>query len=265
MAYAATNPPVGFQEKRILKAGAHVLLPGVPGSTYTRGNALVKNAPGNTANAGLWVEASDSSAAPLAVVTKTVTCPGATTCGFPYSRSGGAMDPSYLADDSNVANTLIPAELIRGGELTVFHVPFGNYTGDEVLAAYTAATPSVTVTTSFGADDDPNGGIIWIYDGPGAGQWNIVTDYAHGTAIATLARKFEVAPTTASKYIMLEGGGSGVGGVGPFGRCDLKDANEVDVSDGVDDGDFIVILSGEMICEAMTRGYLPVALYSQFV
>lgn len=264
MAYSATNAPTGFNESWELDCSQLIYVPGVPGTTYERGNALVKTAVGATTNAGLFVEASDSSAAPLLVVAKTTVCSSATSAGFPYD-TGSGVNPSALADDSALSKSLIPCQFMRGGGVRVYNVPFANYTGDEVLAAYSASNPSVTFTTSSGANDDPNGGIIYIYDGPGAGQWNHIVDYVHSTAVATLARKFEVAPTTASSYIVLEGEGSNVGGVGILGRCDIAGANTVDVEDGADDGDFLVVLDGRMVSTAMHRGYLPVALYSQFV
>jgi hypothetical protein len=267
MAYSATNAPVGFSETWELDCSQPIWLPGVPGTTYERGNALVKTAIGATANAGLFVEASDSSAAPLAYVAKETVISGASEAGFPYdSAGGGGINPSAMANDSALARSMIPAQLIRGGSVRVHNVPFANYTGDEVLAAYTAATPSITLTTALGADDDPNGGLVYIYSGPGAGQWNHIVDYANATKIATLARKFEVAPTTASSIIILEGEGSSVGGVGHLGRCDLAGVATVDVSDGADDGDLIVVFdSAARVLDAFHRGYLPVALYSQFV
>lgn len=261
MAISFKDQPSGFDYYKDISPDELFYVPGIPGTTYTKDNVLTKNAIGATANAGLFAASADSGAAPLLQVVKTVTCPAATTSGFPR---GGRSQRSLLSAEDNVANSLVPCRLIRGHGVRVFRAPFEGY-ADQAVAGYNASTPSLTATTSFGANDDPNGGLIFIYDGPGAGQWNWVVDYDHGTKVMTLARKFEVAPTTSSSFIVLEGQGSSAGGVGILGRVDSADHDAVDVDDGVDDGDWIVVLDARIVKEALEGGWLPVALYSEFV
>lgn len=261
MAISFINQPVGATETYLVSPSDLFYVPGDPGVTYTKGDFLSKTAVGATAKAGTMVAAADSDAGALLIVEKTVTVPAATACGFPY---GDPLNPSYLADDdSNVANTLVPCSFVDEAYIKVRVVPFAGH-ADDVIATYTAATPSVTLTTALGADDDPNGGLIYIYDGPGAGQWNQIVDYANGTKVATLIRKFEVAPTSASSCIILEGGGSSVGGAGILGRIDLDDDDNLDCTDGADDGDYIILLDARQVASFLRRGCLPVAKYSKF-
>jgi hypothetical protein len=120
---------------------------------------------------------------------------------------------------------------------------FKNHADDATLDAYTAATPSITLTTALGGDDDPNGGLVYVYSGPGAGQLNVIEDYANGTKIATMTRAFGVAVTAASSVIVLEGEGGGAArGVGFLGRFDIADKDEADMADGADNGEYIVYM-----------------------
>lgn len=239
-------------------------VPGKAATAYTAGDKLYKEAVGATANAGLFSSAGDSQAPPWLTCTKTVTT-AANTVGFPDGLTTGSYSKSEFNPNSDdiVANTLVECAIDCAVYLELR--PVVNY-ADDTISAYTAATPSVTLTTALGANDDPNGGIIYIYDGPGAGQWNHIVDYANSTKIATLARAFNVAPTSASSCIILEGEGSSVGGVGTFGRVDLHDDGlKLDVADGADDGDFIVLADGWLISEYLGRwGALPVARYTSF-
>ena len=261
MAFSAVNAPVAFNEGFTWHPDQLIYVPGVAGTTYTKGEALAKTAVGATANAGLFVDAADSGAAALVRVMKTTVCSAATT-GYPRSGAGGKQD--WIGDDNALGKSLIPCQLLGGKAVKAWLAPFTGY-ADDTVAAYTAATPSITLTTALGANDDPNGGLVYVYGGTGAGQWNHIVDYVNATKVATLARQFETALSTDSTVIILEGEGSSVGGMGILGRCDLEDEDKIDVADGADDGDYIILADARLVGRYLERGCLPVARYSDFL
>jgi len=83
-----------------------------------------------------------------------------------------------------------------------------------------------------------------VYEGPGAGELNLVDDYDHTGGAAELLlithRTFNATLTSASKYIVLSGEGATNKGVGVMGRFDQKDSNEAHMADGADDGDYVL-------------------------
>lgn len=245
MALTATATQ-GFESLRSLDSEETILLPGTPGVTFNRGD-VVKMTNGLVAKAG------DSEASAIGVVTKTVTVPSATSAGFPVPQDYNAGDGSTEDD------TLVMCTLFVSAGCPIFKSTF-NGQADDTVAAYNAATPSLTLTTGLGADDDGIGGIVYVYEGTGAGQINVVADYVQGTKILTLARKFKTDLSTDSKVIILEGEGSGAAGVGFFGRCDLDATqNQLDVADGSADGDYIVVMDFRQSTSFVKNLTLPVA------
>lgn len=254
MTFAAAHSPVGFKKRSKIETGDEYWLPGVAGSAITAGDQLSKNGVGANSNAGLFIRSTDS-LVPVPFVAKKAMTVAAATVGFPVAGPGSE---DYRADVAGTArDTLIPCEYV-GPTMGLVEVALGNYT-DDVLAAYTAATPSVTLTVALGANDDPNGAFIYVYAGAGAGQWNWIVDYVDSTKVCTLARRFAVAPDTTSYVIILEGEGSSKGGLGTYGRADSYDHDTMDVADGVDDGDWICMVDGWAIGEYLRRGCLPFA------
>ena len=245
MALTATATQ-GFESLRSIDSEETILLPGTPGVTFNRGD-VVKMTNGLVAKAG------DSEAEAIAVVTKTVTVPSATSAGFPVPRDYNAGVGSTEDD------TLVMCTPFINAGCRIFKSTF-NGQHDDTVAAYAAGTPSLTLTTSMGADDDGIGGLVYVYEGTGAGQINIVADYVHSTKVLTLARKFKTDLSTDSKIIVLEGAGSGAAGVGFFGRLDLDATqNQLDVTDGQDDGDYIVVMDFRQSTSFVKNLTLPVA------
>ena len=178
MALTATATQ-GFESLRSVDSEETILLPGTPGVTFNRGD-VVKMTNGLVAKAG------DSEANAIAVVTKTVTVPSATSAGFPVPRDYNAGDGSTEDD------TLVMCTPFINAGCRIFKSTF-NGQFDDTVAAYSASTPSLTLTTALGADDDAIGGIIYVYEGTGAGQLNIVADFDQaggeaGAKVLTLAR-----------------------------------------------------------------------------
>lgn len=199
-------------------------LPGDPGDTFTRGDAV------DVVN-GVLDRCGDSDV-PHAIVQETTVCPAATQ----------AAAPAYeLNKNENAAadKCLIPVKPLVAGGVPIFEVTFAGQ-HDDTLAAYTSGTPSITLTTSPGANDDTNGAIIYVYEGPGRGEILIGAAYVHATKVLTLHRVAKATLTTSSKVIILEGAGGGAGGIGFLGRMDLADHNNLDTTDGSDDGDWLL-------------------------
>ncbi len=259
MAFAAANAPSYTPPPSWVLSGQEIYyLPGKPATTYEAGNKVYRALSGNVTDAGLFLEATDSTPRAYFEVVKTVTTPASTTCGFP--RGFNSLNPTRMNNDTNAANTLVPCRLMVGGGARVTLMPFSTTVFDDAVSAYSSV--SLTLTTSPGADDDPNGGFVYIYSGPGAGQWNQIIDYAHSTAIATLARIFDVAPTSASNVILAENA-SGAGGAACFGKCDLSAVGTLGLNDGADDGDYVIVCDALQLPYYISRGCLPVASVAQ--
>lgn len=173
----------------------------------------------------------------IGTVHRSMTC-AAATVGFPHE--GAPFDP--ITDGDQGALTLVPVRIAVPAGVDVYKVTFADH-ADDTLAAYTAATPSVTLTTALGGNDDPNGGLIYTYGGTGPGQVNVITDYVDATKVATLVRRFETAVSTDTTAIILEGeGGGAANGIQLFGRIDAKNATTLQTDDGSADGDFAVFM-----------------------
>jgi hypothetical protein len=251
MAFVPVNPATGFQGPRYIEPNEEFLVPGIPGTTYAAGDLIYRLGSGAVANAGLFQKVGAETHLAVGVVTRTTVCP-ANTVPFP---GGGPGSSDWLSGpQTGPAGALIPMRLFASYGSAVWEAPITGYF-DDTVAAYSSV--SLTLTASPGADDDANGGLLYVYEGPGAGQWNHIIDYAHGTKIVTLARVFAVAPTTASKVIFFENASNG-GGTGIFGLTEAKDSNEIQVDGGVADGPLIIPMCGSKVAEFMRRGTLPV-------
>jgi len=99
-------------------------------------------------------------------------------------------------------------------------------------ASATGGTTTTLVDTalSTSSDDDWNGALLYIYEGPAVGSIRTVKDYTGSSDTLTVEEPFPTAPTTASKYILLGAGGAGdVINRGSIG-VDLKDENTIDAN-----------------------------------
>lgn len=211
-------------------------LPGDPGVTYTKGEFVAQGATGGSA--GLIIRAADSNADPIGSVMKTTVCP-ANTQAWPRASQ---FDPvRWNAQEK----CLVPIKLSVPAGVQVYKATFANHIDDTVIS-YSAASLYIAATTGHTADDYPNGALIYVYEGPGAGEVNIVDDYDHtgGAAelLVQLHRPFQATLTSASKYIVLTGEGASAKGISLLGRMDLDDEDAMDASDGANDGDFVVFM-----------------------
>jgi len=119
------------------------------------------------------------------------------------------------------------------------------------------------VTTGFDTDDFPNGALAYVYEGPGAGEVNYVEDYDHdghanGAFSLIFHRQFDTALTTDSAMIVLAAAATTGQVLSHFGRADLKDSDEIDCSDGVDDGDLTFFAGYRELRQFMAKGHAPV-------
>lgn len=245
MALTATNSPQGLEKIRETCEREILYLPGQPGVTYTRGDQV------QYTRTEAFIDVAAAGETGIGTVQETIVCPAASV-GMP---GPGAFDPVAKSSEDL---SLIPVKMNVAAGVDVLLATFSGH-ADDTVAAYTAATPSITGTVALGGNDDANGAILYIYSGPGAGQANLVADYVTGTKVFTLVRKFAVAPTTASKFIVLEGeGGGSAFGVGYLGRTELKAAGTINVDDGADDGEYIVYMDYRDTAQYLENLTLPI-------
>jgi hypothetical protein len=237
----------GFEHLRVTAENETLLLPGDPGITFAKGDLVI-------VTNGVLVTATDSSEA-IGRVTETRVCPAASV-GFPI----GPLDVGNY--DSNARNpALVPVELFVAQGTKVVKCTFKNQKDDTVIA-WTESTRAIACTTGMTADDYPNGAILYIYEGTGAGQINVVEDYDHTGGAAELLlichRNFQIQPDATSKFIVLSGEAASTRGVTFGGRIDEADEDELDAADGADNGKFAVMLDFIGAGEFLKNLMLPV-------
>lgn len=241
----------GIKPYRTLGAREYFFVPGSAATTYTRGNRAFI-----TPTTGMLVTATDGDTFAPFTIERTVTCAAATQ---PFPRLADFQPAKYALDEASKGLVLVSAAIPAGTPIS--RAKIKNY-ADETVTAYSAASRYIGVTTGFATDDRPNGALVYVYEGPGAGEINIVEDYDHtGGAVELLvqtARPFNATLTTASKVIILASA-SGTNPLSMFGRADLADGDELDVTDGYDDGDFMVLGGFRELHQHITNGWLPIA------
>ena len=250
MVLAATATK-GFEQAGRVPDHDVLWLPGNPGDTYAPGDLVeVTN--------GVLVRAGDSSANVVARVNKAITCPAATQ---PFPKLGTSGDGLW-GGDTALENTLVPVTPIVPSGTPKYISTFKNH-NDQDVVSYVASARILTITTGPGADDDANGGLLFIYEGPGAGEWNIIEDTTEATPSLTLHRDFATAPTSASKIIFFENAAGAGGASLAFGRVDQLDHNDLDMSDGSTDGDWAIYCDAREIAAYMKSLTLPVIRSTQ--
>jgi len=239
----------GMKDYRKVAEGEQLLLPGDPGVTYARNSML-------GASNGVLINGTDSLAPPHVVCPRGIVCP-ANTQPFPVvSGQGGILGArhKYAAEDL----TLVP---VATGVPSGTQVYLGkiNGHGDQDVVTYTASTRKIAGITGFGTDDYANGALVYVYEGPGAGELNVVEDYVHSGTELQMHRKFSATLTSDSKIIVLcDGAGSANNPVGPiFGRMDLQDVDELEVDDGSDDGNFHIYGDWFELNHYIAKGWVP--------
>jgi len=245
MAFSVTTL-LGFPSHRYTGKGEVFWLPGDPGVTFTRRSRYALSN-------GVLVAATDSAANAIFRPIRTVTAAAAST---PFTKPAD-LDPAAQTADT----TLIPCEVDIPDGVALQRGKINGH-ADETVVDYTASTRAIGCTTGFGADDRPNGALVYVYEGPGIGEWNIVEDYDHADGASELLlichRKFDATLTTSSKFIVLASQAA-ANGLTLWGRCDLADEDELDVTDGADDGDYVIAASWQDLQEYGSIGHLPFA------
>jgi hypothetical protein len=220
MALTATASQ-GYEQVGVTTGEEIFWLPGDPGVTFTRGDAVVMSN-------GVLILYTEGTAQ-VGTVVETTVCPALAT-PFPLWSE---FNPA--GKDSNDL-TLIPVKMNTPKGVPIYEVSFANHFDDTVASRTNAYT--TVLTTSPGANDDTNAAIIYVYEGPGAGEVNIGDDFVHSGIVLTTHRAFKATLTSASKLIILEGEGGSVGGIGFLGRVAGGDHNNIGVEDGYNDGDY---------------------------
>lgn len=235
----------GFQSLRYVEKNEILWVPGDPGDTFNKGDVVTF-----TTGEGLAdIAAADE--APFGVVAETVVCPAATAVGFPTLGEGASVGWGQLQDAST--KTLVPIIPLVPVGTPIFDVSISDQNDDENVVSYS----SLTLTVGSAAQDDANGALVYVYGGAGKGQWNIVQDVGSSNDLV-LHRIFDTALDATSDVIWLAGEAADSRGVGFFGRVTLKTAASVDVSDGADNGGFVVYLDARSVVSYLRRLMLPV-------
>ena len=222
-----------------------VWLQGDPGVTYHKDAACAMSG-------GVLIAATDSLDAKFFPV-RDVVCSAATGNAFTNPKD---LFPGNPTTDT----TWIPCRVLTSGSPSVRTVKLYGY-ADETVVTYSAGSKYIQCTTGFGADDRPNGSIVYVYEGPGQGEVNVVEDYDHAggatNLLLELHRPFKATLTTASKFIVL-GSTAAANAASFWGLGDLYDVDQVDVIDGADDGNYIFAYSARTCVEYLKHGWAPI-------
>jgi hypothetical protein len=249
MAFSQTAQ-TGFGEYGRTTGDEEFLLPGDPGVSFVAGDLCALN----RTSLGVLIKATDSLPPPYFRVTRSTVCPAATQA-FPLPAD------SYRPAVDAEGRTLIPVTRVGAvANQPILRVKTYGYV-DETVTSYTASTRVVVLGTGMAVNDYSNGGLVYVYEGPGIGEMNIIEDYVHASTHIVLHRAFATALTTASK-LLIYCKAAGDNAVGPFGRMDVYDADQLDVTDGSDDGNFIFWGGWEMLGEMMKNGHVSAVQYN---
>lgn len=254
MAYSAAGSYTsqGFELWRYTTENEILWLPGDPGVTFTKGDQVVMDLTTAGSSGTLIVHAGSAvgvaGVGPLGRVMQTTVCPASST-SFPKPAEFDPVDRS----GSNLC--LVPVKIDIAAGVPIYRVTFANHQ-DETVAGYSA--PDITDTTGHSANDYPNGALLYVYEGPGIGEVNIVEDYVHAGPTTKCHRNFATALTTSSKYISLDGEAATFKGVHLFGRCEPEDEDNITVAGGANDGEFVVYGSWQEMGMFLSTLSLPV-------
>lgn len=225
MALTAAKSPLGFELVRYTHENELLYVPGDPGDTITREDMLTV-----TVGEGV-LDVAAAGEVPVCRAAKSVVMAALAT---------GHPRPSTFDPASDTSNTLIPVKPMIAAGVPVYKATFASH-HDDTVATYTAATATISLTTGCGADDRPNGAILYVYGGTGAGQIGVIADYTHvGTAVV-MHHAFAVDLDATSEVIILAGEAAGDRGIGFFNRID-GDVDGLVANDGANDGDWCVYL-----------------------
>lgn len=258
MALTATATQ-GFEPVGKTSSETIFFLPGNPGTTYTRGDIVgiggaVSEASPTAGLEGVLKQLATADVNPLGTVVKTTVCPAASQ---PFPKPS-ELDPIYWnAEDK----CLVPVRVHVPEGVQIYNATFANHV-DDTVAAYASGTRSIQATASYTADNYPNGALIYVYEGPGAGEVNVVEDYDHAGGVYAQElithRAFATDLTTSSKYIAISGEAAAARGISLFGRIDAADKDNLTANNGANDGEWVVFCDWYKIGTHLKNLRLPV-------
>lgn len=245
MALSATTSPQGMYLERYTSQNEILHVPGDPGDTFTRGDQVVA-----TVGEGVVDLLAANEGGAVGSVIKTVVSPAATQA-FP---APGVFDP---VDMSTASNCLVPIRPNVPAGVPIYRATFANH-WDDTVTSYTASTRALVVGTGMSGNDYPNGALLYVYGGTGAGQVNVVEDYVQSTTTITVHRDFTTALDSTSTIIVLGGEAVASRGVGFFNRLESADEDNLTVNQGSDDGDYVVYMDWSEAADYLKNLTLPV-------
>jgi hypothetical protein len=251
MALTATASQ-GFEKHRTVESAEVCYVPATAGTTYTVGDACL------VASSGLLAKAT-ANQVPTCVVAKTTVC-AAQTVAFPdFSGFDSIRDDTALSR----MLSLVPVEPLCAVGTKILRSTFKDHK-DDVATGYTASTRELLVTTGMAANDYPNGALIYVYEGPGAGEMNLVEDYVHGSLAITLYRPFIATLTSASKIIVISGEAVATRGIHQLGLCGVADHDEIECDDHANDGKRMFYESWEKLPVLLKKLQIPTTSAAAF-
>lgn len=235
----------GFQSHRKIDCDTIFWVAGDPGVTFAKGDKINMEA-----GVAALAAADDAS---FGTVVQSVTCPANTTA-FPVP-AGHIVNRQTATPQFSA---LVPIRLDVSGTVQTEKCLFKNHM-DDTVTSYTAGTRTIVhAGTALGTDDEGISGLLYVYEGPGKGEVNVVEDYTTSSKSIVCHRPFNATLTTASKFIILGTVGASAG-VGQLSRIELADEDELDVTNGTDDGNYQVVLDWREAAEMLNKLQLPVA------
>jgi hypothetical protein len=258
--FPTSTKPDGFRDYGIASGDEILWLPGNPGDTYTKDDnvgmgGLTSESSASAGKEGVLILDGDIDKNSVGTVDQTTVCP-ANTVAFPYGELPSRnFDPVY--DRLSRMDCLVPvrSRVPRGTQIKV--AKFANFVDDTVVS-WTSGTRTIVGTTGHAANDYSNAALVYIYEGPGIGEVNVVEDYVHSSKSLILHRPFVATLTTASKYIVLSGEAATGSGIPLMGRLNAGDSDNLTVNDGANDGEWVVFCDWSRIGEHLRHGQLPV-------
>jgi len=137
----------------------------------------------------------------------------------------------------------------------VFRCSFADHI-DGTATGGTTTTLSDTVNLTADTNDYWNGALVYVYEGPGAGDIRTVSDFDTASDTITVTKPFSATITTSSKYIILgyaTGAADLVLNVGS--NVVLKDENTIDANatNASDAGQLVIvnIIPNELMMDVM--------------
>jgi hypothetical protein len=249
MALTATATQ-GFEYHRRVEDREILYVPGTAGTTYDEGDLVTM------ATSGL-IAAATANQMPVARVTKR-TVVAAQTVAFPVG-AGYSFLPDSDVDGKMLS--LVPVAPLCPIGSHLLRATFKDHKDDTVIS-YSASSRYIAATTGFAADDYPNGALVYVYEGPGAGEVNLVEDYDHtgGTVekMLVLYRPFVATLTSASKFIVLSGEAASTRGIHQLGNIGVADEDELETDDHANDGKFLLYESWERLAALLKNLQVPV-------